>query len=81
MLFTNLDEVSNKGLIKGLIMLSHLQEKKLKQSELFISKMKTQIKSELMMKEKIIRDLNDELNGLKSNLKGCKLMYLYNSLF
>jgi hypothetical protein len=76
-LFTNLDDVSNKGLVKGLIMLSHIQDKKLKQNENIISKLKSQNRSEIDKKEKIIQELNDELNGLKTNLKGCMKIFKF----
>jgi hypothetical protein len=76
-LFANLDEMSNKGLIKGLLMLSHIQEKKLKVVDQMITKIKNQHKLELREKDNQMKALNDEMNKLKSSLKGCKLkLYL-----
>lgn len=71
MLFSNLDEMSNKGLIKGLIKLSHMQDKKIKQFDIMSRKIKSQCRSEIIQKDRIIRQLNEELNNFKNSLKGC----------
>jgi hypothetical protein len=70
-LFSNLDDIANKGLVKGLIKLCHIQDKKIKNFDASVSKMKSQIKTELAQKEKVIRLLNEELNNLRGSLKGC----------
>lgn len=71
-LFSNLDDISNKGLIKGLIMLSHSQEKKIKGNNDYISALNAKHKNEIRVKDKNIKELNEELNKLKASLKGCK---------
>jgi hypothetical protein len=71
-LFSNLDEMSNKGLIKGLIMLSHIQEKKLKAHDSIVSKIKDDCNRKLRDKDRTIKKLSDELGTLKDSLKGCK---------
>jgi hypothetical protein len=71
-LFSNLDEMSNKGLIKGLIKLSHMQDKKIKQFNTMTSRIKTQCRTEIIQKDRVIRQLNEELNNMKNSLKGCK---------
>ena len=75
MLFSNLDETSNKGLIKGLIKLCHIQDKKIKQQETQLNKLKTQSKMDLNNKEKAIKQLNSELTGLRNSLKGCNIYF------
>jgi hypothetical protein len=74
-LFSNLDEIANKGLVKGLIKLCHIQDKKIKNFDSSLTKMKSQMKIELAQKDKVIRLLNEELNNLRGSLKGCKYVF------
>ena len=71
-LFTNLDELSNKGLIKGQIKLCHSQDKALKHYDITLNRLKNQYKYDVIEKDKLIKNLNDEMYKLKLNLKGCK---------
>lgn len=76
MLFSNLDETSNKGLIKGLIKLCHIQDKKVKQQEVLINKLKVQSKMDINNKDKAIKQISNELTGLRSSLKGCNFKFI-----
>jgi len=75
-LFSNLDEVSNKGLVKGLIKLAHNQDKKIQLYSATLNKLKSQYKNEMGEKDKIIKQLDEDLNNLRRSLKGCK-KYLF----
>jgi hypothetical protein len=66
-LFSNLDELSNKGLIKGLIMLSHAQDKKIKAYDQLITNIKTDQKKQIKEKDIQIKKLNDEIGKMKKN--------------
>lgn len=74
-LFSNLDEFSNKGLIKGLIMLSHTQEKKIKLMEQSITSVRVDCNKKLNEKDLAIKKLEDEIYTFKSSLRGCNLSY------
>lgn len=72
MLFSNLDEATNKGLIKGLLMLSYFQEKKLKTMNENMNKARIQFKEELNKRDNIIDEMGHDLSNINFNLKGCK---------
>jgi hypothetical protein len=71
-LFSNLDDTSTKGLIKGLIMLSASQDRKLRQTEDKQNQIKKQFSQELYEKDLEILKLQTELDNLKNSLKGRK---------
>lgn len=70
LLFSNLDETSNKGLIKGLLMLSHQQEKKILYLNQKIKKENENYIKELKNKNELIDILNLQVNKMNSLLKG-----------
>ncbi len=74
MLFANLDEFSNKGMIKGLIMLSHNQCKKIKLLEQMITSVRSEYNLKLKEKDESIKNLEDKMMIFKSSLKGCNLL-------
>lgn len=71
-LFSNLDDLSNKGLIKGLLMLSHSLDKKTRLYEQTIIKMKKTHAAELKEKDNSIKTLDEDLQKFKTSLKGRK---------
>jgi len=72
-LFANLDEFSKKGMIKGLIILSHNQYKKIKLLEQMITSVRSECNLKLKEKDEYIKNLEDKITIFKSSLKGCNL--------
>ena len=70
LLFRNLDETSNKGLIKGLLMLAHQQEKKIVNLNKKIKNENENYIKELKNKNELIDILNLQVNKMNSLLKG-----------
>ena len=71
-LFSNLDELSSRGLIKGLMMLSLTQDNMIRNYEQTILKLKKQHMTDIKEKDNEIAALNNQLDRLKFNLRGCK---------
>ena len=72
-LFSNLDDTSTKGLIKGLIMLSASQDRKLRQFDEKLNATKMKLNINLEEKDQEIENLQNELNTLRNSLKGRKI--------
>ena len=69
LLFSNLDESSNKGLIKGLLMLSHQQSKKIKYLNEKVTKLNNEHINEVKNKNTAIDLLSLQLNKMNGLLK------------
>lgn len=74
-LFSSLDEATNKGLIKGLLMLSYFQEKKLSNLTERIKQLKIQHKEEIIDKEKTIEEMSNNFNSITNHLKEGKDLF------
>ena len=69
LLFSNLDESSSKGLIKGLLMLSHQQSKKIKYLNEKVTKLNNEHINEVKNKNTAIDLLSLQLNKMNGLLK------------
>ena len=69
LLFSNLDESSNKGLIKGLLMLSHQQSKKIKYLNEKVTKLNNEHINEVKNKNTAIDLLSLQINKMNGLLK------------
>ncbi len=71
-LFSNIDELSSRGLIKGLMMLALTQDNMIRNYEQTILKLKKQHSTDIKQKDNEIAGLNNQLDRLKFNIRGCK---------